>query len=356
MHNTSGEASCREIERGIDGRSSERASTRLAPIGRTSACLIAFGFVVVAWLATSSSSDVSAPWAPDRTSPPPPTTIAWAFSPDGKNLATADTLQRVALRALADGLPVVRQFSTCDHSWAVAFSPDGKWLALGGAGEDIIACDLGAAGREQPLGVPIRRTTAIAITPDGETLIATSEATTEIIVWNLARGAARMTLRGHASPPSAIALAPDGKSLASAERMMPSIAVWDLVTGIKRLELDSPGRRHSLSFSPDGKRIAAAGGYGHGIRVWNAASGAELPTIAPRADACLGAAFSADGRLLATIGHGGKVRVRDIASGEVRHYVASSDLQLLDLAFSPDGRMLVARKCTAGIERWVVSH
>jgi COMPASS component SWD3 len=349
-------SNAREIDREFPRNPSECASTRLAPIGRTAVGLIGIAFVIVSWLATSSSSDEPAAMAPDRSSPRPPQTIAWAFSPDSKTVATVDTLQRVTVRDLADGLPVIRQFSTRDHSWAVAYSPDGKWLALGGAGDDIIACELGAGGSERPLGVPIRGTTAIALTPDGETLIATSEATTEIVVWDLARGAAKMTLRGHASPPSAIALSRDGKSLASAEKMMPAIEIWDLGTGRKRLTLQSPGRRHSLSFSRDGTWIAAAGGYGHRIRVWNSVSGEELPTIAPGADACLGAAFSADGRLIATIGHDGKVRLRDIASGAELQCLPSTDLLLLDLAFSPDGRMLVARKCTGGIERWAISH
>jgi WD40 repeat protein len=356
MHDSSGQTNPCETDRALPGKSSEFVSTRLAPIGRTSACVIGFAFFSMSWLAMSSSSDEPSAWAPDRANPPTPQTIACAFSPDGKTLATTDTLQRVALRTLDDRMPVVRQFSTRDHSWAVAFSPDGKWLALGGVGDDIIACDLGGAGGERRLGVPIRGTTAIAITPDAKTLIATSEGTTEIIVWDLARGAVRIMLRGHVSPPSAIALAPDGKSLVSAERMMPAITVWNLATGIKRLELFSPGRRHSLSFSRDGTRIAAAGGYGHRIRVWDATSGKELPTIAPGADACLGAAFSADGRWLATISHDGNVRMWDIASGEERICLPSSDLQLLDLAFSPDGRTLVARKCTTGIERWVISH
>jgi WD40 repeat protein len=151
--------------------------------------------------------------SPDQVSAPPQT-IAWAFSPDGQTLATVHTDHRVALRAVGAGKPVIRHLAAGDHSWAVAFSPDGNWLALGGAGDDIIACDFGEAGRRRPLGLPIHKTTAIAITPDGRNLIATSDATSEIVVWDLAHGTAKMTLRGHASPPSAIALSPDGGSLA----------------------------------------------------------------------------------------------------------------------------------------------
>lgn len=351
MRNYEGQIKARAVGRERACLSLRSASTQLTPIGRNSAGVIGLFFIMVSWFATSSSIDQAAATAHTQ-STPCPETIALAFSPDGKTLATTHTDQRVALRAVSDGLPVMHQIESREHVWAIAYSPDGKWLALGGAGADIIACELGPTGRERLLGIPIRMTTAVAMTPDGQTLVATSDVTSEIVVWDLKRRTAKMTLRGHSSPPTAMALSPDGRSLASAEKMMPAILIWDLGTGLARLKLPAPGRRRVLSFSHDGAWIAAAGVGGHRARVWNSATGEERRLITPGSDACMGATFSADGRLIATTGHDGSVRLWDVASGEERQCLACKEPLLLDLVFAPDSKTLAARGFTTGLLRW----
>ena len=112
-------------------------------------------------------------------------TIAYTFSPDRQTIATTDTSQRAALWRSVDGGCVRRFLETRGHAWAVAFSPDGLSLALGGVEPDIILCDLKPGGAERPLGLPIDRTTAVVFAPDGQSVAATSDCRNEIMLWDL---------------------------------------------------------------------------------------------------------------------------------------------------------------------------
>src|SRR5262249_10846844 len=69
----------------------------------------------------------------------------------------------------------------CGHAWAVAYSPDGRSLALGGFAPDIILCDLELTGAERPMGIAIEQTKALAFSPDGRTLAAASTLSDQIL-------------------------------------------------------------------------------------------------------------------------------------------------------------------------------
>ncbi|MFM6726125.1 MAG: WD40 repeat domain-containing protein, partial [Dolichospermum sp.] len=55
---------------------------------------------------------------------------------------------------------------------------------------------------------------AIAVTPDGKTVISGSDDNT-IKIWNLETGRKKFTFKGHSDWVNAIAIAPDGKTLIS---------------------------------------------------------------------------------------------------------------------------------------------
>jgi WD40 repeat protein len=77
------------------------------------------------------------------------------------------------------------------------------------------------------LNVPIRRINAMALSPDGRTLAASSNLSNDILLWDLDAGQARLTLRGHASPVISIDFSGDGLLLASGGLRDRTIIVWD---------------------------------------------------------------------------------------------------------------------------------
>ena len=59
----------------------------------------------------------------------------------------------------------------------MAFAPDGRYLALGGANDEINLYDLERGGPVHRVRMPIDEVTALAFSPDGQTLAAASSAT-----------------------------------------------------------------------------------------------------------------------------------------------------------------------------------
>jgi WD40 repeat protein len=325
--------------------------TRLAILSRSGVGAAFLFFVGICWCATSSSTDEgkSASAAHELAQPQ---TIAVAISPDGKTLATAQTDQQVTLRALEAGTTIVRLFETTEHAWAVAFAPSGRWLAMGGIGHDIIACDLRKSGRERPLGIPIHGTSVLEISLDEQTLVAANNVTGDIVVWDLVRGGARMRLRGHPWSSRAIALSADGQSLAWADRWKPLIEVWDLRAGRRKLALATTDFCQALAFSADGSLIAGAGLNRHRLKAWDTSTGHERRVLDPEIVAGRAIAFSADGRLLATCGHDSRIRVWELATGCERLTLPTKSPAVLDLRFSRDSSTLAACESPSGVELW----
>jgi WD40 repeat protein len=282
--------------------------------------------------------------------------LTFAVSPDGKGIATVQRDGRVALRDATGGA------STCsflDHSGpalAMAFSRDGRSLAVGGAKGDIFLFDVEAGGAERPLGIPIRSSSVkgLAFSPDGQTLAASSYLNHEILLWDLAAGRERARLRGHASPVISLAFSPDGASLASGGVRDDAIILWDLASGRPQRRLSVPRKPVVfLTYSPDSSWLASTSDLGGEGRLWDLEGSRGDYLIRSISHARDPLSFSPDGRLLAMSGADGIVRLWDIVTGEVRWQVGgAADDRLSGVAFSPDGRLLAAICNDADIRLW----
>ena len=145
---------------------------------------------------------------------------------------------------------------------AVAYSPDGKTLALA----SIAAVQLWDV-KERKLLASLADATepnwantiiSLAYSPDGSSLAAGSFNGT-VTVWDVARRAKRFET--HHKPPEdkewpdygvwKVAYSPDGKWLASAS-WDDTVRLWDARTGQEYRVLKHPGKVRTLAFSPDG--------------------------------------------------------------------------------------------------------
>jgi WD40 repeat protein len=249
---------------------------------------------------------------------------------------------------------------TIDHSGgarAVAFSPDGHWLAVGALQQGISLYDRGSSDVEPAFGIPFDAVTAMAFSPDGRILGAASSSHHEVLLWDLEAGRERARLRGHESPVFSLAMAPDSRLLATAGLEDGKIIIWNLDTQRPRFQLEVPKAPvMALAYSPDGTMLASAGSYPLPVRVWDTRSGRLLWHVGAHSAAASAnaVAFSRDGRLLAVAGCEGGLELWSADTGRKVGGVKVPGDRLCGVGFSPDGRTLVATGFDNDVRLWRV--
>jgi WD40 repeat protein len=216
------------------------------------------------------------------------------LSPDGRRLAVA-SYDGIQLWDLADptrpersGAPLAQGRAHGAEVNALAFSPDGRLLA--GADLDdssnsrLVLWDLATPGGPQPIGTPLVLTgpvwRGLAFSVDGRRLaIGTADATVE--VWDLAYPAhpARVgaPLTGHGSDVVAVAFAPDGHTVVSGSDDDTAL-LWDLTDPFRaRPVADLPGT--ATAVSAGGRLLAGAGAPDLMAMLWDVTDPAHPRTL-----------------------------------------------------------------------------
>jgi WD40 repeat protein len=108
---------------------------------------------------------------------------------------------------------------------------------------------------------------SVAFSPDGKQLAVGMAGGAPSGVWDIANGAKLFELVGHTGSVTDIAFSPDGTRIATASNDR-TAKVWDATTGTLLLTLTGhTGQVHSLTFSPDGRRLTTVA-EDHTLRVW----------------------------------------------------------------------------------------
>lgn len=263
--------------------------------------------------------------------------------------------QGLALEAFSQGNPPQEPSTEGDRIMgdganAVAFTPDGQYLAAGFSYGVVRLWNTDTWEQAKIFQGHDYAVRAIAISPDGQTLISASSNQT-INVWNLPTGELLRTIPMDESDGivQSLLISPDGQRLATVTHRN-TIQLWNLQTGqLVRTVIDAaintpPGI--PLAFSPNGQTLATAD-QDNSIKLWNASNGARIITLKGHIMPLQDLAFSPDGQSLAS-SDGEQWRLWNLETyqtthtgglvQDVGHPIRPSNLG--QVAFSPDGRTL----------------
>ncbi len=285
--------------------------------------------------------------------------MSFALSAANAQIATTNSAGRIAIRSPASGWQIERFLDFPGFASEVAFSPDGRSIAVVGSAPGIYLWELGCPMSEptQARLSTIERAKHVIYSADGQSLAVTSDCDGTIVIFDLATRRERMFLH-QPSPVGRIVFSPDGRWLASTGKFGRSILLWDLQTGSRRKLLeDGSGSIMALAFSPDGAFLASAGFPEHHVRLWDVKTQQVCRDFTGHSHSVNSVAFSPDGSLLATAGNDGMLGLWTAETGQRLVCLESQATCLRTVAFSPDGRtVILATEDDDDIRSWNVAE
>jgi WD40 repeat protein len=283
------------------------------------------------------------------------------FTPDGRRLISAGQDRVVNVWELPPREPgaappggqasvprwPLHDFAT--SPWAMALSPDGSRLAIGGPKADgnIRVYDMTTEKLINTL-MGHNRVVSLAFSPDGRRL-ASAGADRTVKLWDTATGQDVLSLPGHLDSGGRVLFSPDGQRLASASQDG-MVRVWDASPLAENADphtrtVGGPedGEFNGVAFSPGGRRLASASSD-KSIKLWDAQNGQEVRAFHGHEKAALCVAFSPDGRHVLSGGMDRTVKLWDAQTGEELplHDCDRFELLVYSVAFSPDGHTFAA--------------
>jgi WD40 repeat protein len=292
-----------------------------------------------------------------------------AISADSKYLAGCvdQTLHiwETATGNVACTIPLQQQ----DAAWSLAFSPDGKILAMSWSGATFQPVLFDAQTGKELRRLPCRASQRIAFAPVGAVLASGGAAEGAIAFWDPATG--KELERFGAAVYSkvgckCVAFSPDGQSLASCgyENV---VHIWNVKTGEERFKFDRhPNAVSALVFAPNGKSLFSGSGSTGGaqdkrIRQWDTAIGKQTGLIEGFLGVVNSVALSPDGQTLAVTsssqlndGNDRQFRLLDRATGKdiLKQQGQATTSWVKVAAFAPDSKT-VALGSTDGTVRLI---
>jgi len=237
----------------------------------------------------------------------------------------------------------------------IAWSPDGRLVAVAADDRRVIVFDVEAGRREMALDGYEGEVASVAFSPDGRWL-ASGSWTGELRLWDL-RASESIALPNQNNAVPHVRWSPDGSWLASLDHPN-ALIIWDLETRQPRARWTSSFASHekpviSFAVHPDGSRVAVCDDNGF-IEVFSLESLRVTNNDMGHSEAVRALAFRHDG-LLASCGVDRRVHLWNIETGDLTEALKGHRGPVLSAAFSPDGSILATGSYDSTIILWDVA-
>jgi WD40 repeat protein/serine/threonine protein kinase len=246
---------------------------------------------------------------------------------------------------------------------ALAFSPDGRKLAIGDDIGRLELWDTVTGENIRSLDGHLAFITSVMFSPDGDYLV-TSSFDTQVKVWPVDGDLPSLRLGGYDGSILDVGFGANGRLLVTAGEDG-KVRTWDISSLTTRqsehnalvqlkepaLVLDAPGVT-GVTFSPDNQRIASVI-PGKSNIIWDANSGERLLEISDAGEFTERITFSPDSRFLAGGSSSTGITVWDAETGEVA-FVLADTAPVYEVAFSQDGQYLASASPNGTATVWEV--
>jgi WD40 repeat protein len=228
----------------------------------------------------------------------------------------------------------------CGHTFGVALSPDGRFVATGIEGTSPtvqvwrLSDGMPAVALEGVDGVT---TYDVAFSPDSSSLAAAGY-DGRVRLWNLSTGSlVRTLLPNTGGYVDTVTFSGDGSLLATGG-YQGTAEIWRVATGELVRSIAVPTSAHNVHFSPDDSLLVVATVDGI-ARIWNVTTGELVSTLATTAEMA-DAEFSPDGRQIASTGDGNVVQIWDAAESTLLQSLSGHGAYISHVVWVDQDRLL----------------
>jgi WD40 repeat protein len=273
-----------------------------------------------------------------------------AFSPDGARLAAAGGIlefkNELRIWDVSTGRHQIWLRGDGPAIETIAFSPDGRWLALALRRQSVKLLDA-ATGKEQ---AHFAGRLYFSFDPDGRELIVLSP-DGSASARDLASGSLRRLPAPGPGQNFICACLPQGLLLTHPDRS--TLGVWNLATQQERARFAFPTAIMSSggALSRDGQLLAVGGWHGD-IFFFNLRTQRTWSSRHKLGEPINSLAFSPDGQTLVSGGQDHSVRLWDVSSGEELGILGEHEAAVFAVSFAPDGRRIASGGFDKVIRLW----